>query len=147
MLGPQHDATILRLSCIEQDLSVMTDRRRQQDNQFDVYCVYGDTAYFESEHTRRATKYAVSTPIQRALNTVYKPLRVLVEQHFSCISQIGGIVRVQLSLGAGPVGMVYPVCALVSNIHTMFYGNTVSASVPGTQNILATLSLETYLDV
>ena len=65
----------------------------------------------------------------------------------SCISQIGGIVRVQLSLGAGPVGMVYPVCALVSNIHTMFYGNTVSASVPGAQNILATLSLETYLDV
>jgi hypothetical protein len=43
--------------------------------------------------------------------------------------------------------MVYPVCALVSNKHTMFYGNTVSASVPGAQNILATLSLETYLDV
>lgn len=146
LLGPEHDATILRMSSLEQDLATMTARRRLHDPLSEPYCVYGDTAYFESEHVRRATPYAVSSAAQRALNDVYKPLRVLVEQQFACISQLHGIVRVQLSLGTGPTGMVYPVCTLLSNVHTLLYGNCVAASVPGAEQLLTTLSLETYLD-
>jgi DDE superfamily endonuclease len=145
LLGPDHDSTILRMSSLEQHLAEMTARRRLVLPLAEPYCVYGDTAYYESEHVRRATQYTVSTPQQRALNDVYKPLRVLVEQQFACISQLHGIVRVQLSLGTGPTGMVYPVCALLANIHTLIYGNCVSASVPGAELLLTTLSLETYL--
>lgn len=145
LLGPDHDATIPRLSTIEQNLSDMTARQRHLDPNFQPYCVYGDTAYYDNTHVRRATQHAVSTAAQRTVNDVYKPLRVLVEQQFACISQLHGIVRVQLSLGTGPTGMVYPVCALLSNVHCLLYGNCVSASVPGAEQVLSALSLESYL--
>lgn len=147
MPGPDHDATILRLSSIETDLHTLTMDHRLTNPGVDAYCVYGDTAYPDRPHVVRATQHAVSTPPQRALNDVYKPLRVLVEQNFACISQLNGIVKVQLSLGSGPLGSVYPVCALISNIHTLLYGNCVSGSVPGAHNVLQKISLSEYLHV
>ena len=42
--------------------------------------------------------------------------------------------------------MVYPVCALLSNVHTLLYGNCVAASVPDAELLLTTLSLKTYLN-
>ena len=50
LLGPDHDATIPRLSTIEQNLSDMTARQRHLDPNFQPYCVYGDTAYYDNTH-------------------------------------------------------------------------------------------------
>lgn len=147
MPGPDHDATILRLSSIEEDLHTLTTEHRLTHPAAEPFCVYGDTAYPDRTHVLRATQHAVSTPPQRALNDIYKPLRVLVEQNFSCISQLNGIVSRQLSLGSGPLGSVYPVSALISNIHALLYGNTVSASVPGAHDVLQKISLSDYLHV
>lgn len=69
LLGPDHDATILRLSTIEQNLSDMTARQQHLDPNFQPYCVYGDTAYYDSTHVRRATQHAVSTAAQASLLT------------------------------------------------------------------------------
>ena len=74
-------------------------------------------------------------------------MRILVEQNFAIITQLNGIGRVQLSLGTGPVGMVFPVCVLLTNVHALLYGNTVSCSVPGAHDVLRTISVEDYLHV
>ena len=43
--------------------------------------------------------------------------------------------------------MVFPVCALLTNVHALLYGNTVSCSVPGAHDVLRTISVEDYLHV
>jgi hypothetical protein len=76
---------------------------------------------------------------------VQQPVRVLVEQNFAIVTQLAGIGRVKLSLGSGPVGMVFPVCVLLTNVHTLLYGNTVSCSVPGANELLPQVTVEDYL--
>ena len=85
--------------------------------------------------------------IQRALNNIMKPVRVLVENNFAVIGQVAGINRIKLSLGSTPLGMVFPVSTLLTNIYSFLYGNTISATIPDAMEVLSQISLEDYLTV
>jgi len=112
-----------------------------------LLCAYGDNAYAETMYIVRASADALSTTREKWLNDAMKPMRVLVEQNFGVISQVAGITQIRLSLGTGPVGMVYPVACLLTNIYTLLYGNTITCSVPGAMDILSKVSVEEYLHI
>ena len=99
-------------------------------------------------HVVKALPWALATAAERELNDIMKPVRVLVEQNFACIGQIAGICHVRLSLGSGPVGMVFPVAVLLTNMYAILYGNTVSCSIEGALDLLSTaITIEDYLAV
>lgn len=110
-------------------------------------CVYGDNAYQETDHVVRATAHALSTAMERMLNHHMKPVRVLVENLFAAVSQVNPLVHKKMRLGAGPIGKIYVVCTLLTNVHTFLYGNIVVASVPNGMETLQTMNLENYLTV
>lgn len=143
MAGPEADATLQAVSGIEDDLAVMTHNLGLHEN----LCVYGDNAYTETDHVVRATANAISTAMERMLNHYMKPVRVLVENLFAAVAQVTPLVHKRMNLGAGPVGKVYVVCTLLTNIHTLLYGNIVVASVPNGMEVLGSISLEDYLTV
>lgn len=145
--GPEADATMQVQSCLEPDLAQMSAIAQAQDPTVKLLCVYGDSAYRATMHVIPATRHALASPAHRTLNNIMKPMRVIVEQNFACVSQVAGISRVQLSLGSGPIGKVYPVATLLTNIYTLLYGNTITCSVPGAMDVLNRISLEEYLDV
>lgn len=134
-----------RLSELETELAQLTAERQAARAAEPVLCVYGDSAYTETRHVARSRPWALSSAAERHLNDIMKPVRVLVEQNFAIVTQLAGIGRVKLSLGSGPVGMVFPVCVLLTNVHTLLYGNTVSCSVPGANELLPQVTVEDYL--
>ena len=149
--GPEADATMQVRSCLEHDLAQMSAIAQAQDPTVKPLCVYGDSAYRATMHVIPATRHALASPAHKTLNNIMKPMRVIVEQNFACVSQVAGISRVQLSLGSGPmsfcIGKVYPVATLLTNIYTLLYGNTITCSVPGAIDVLHRISLEEYLTV
>lgn len=145
--GPEADSTMLGETQLESDLATLSAELQLQDPAAPLLCAYGDNAYAETLHIVRATPDALATLPERWLNDDMKPMRVLVEQNFAVIGQVAGITHVRLSLGSGPIGMVYPVACLLTNIYTLLYGNTITCSVPGAMEVLARVSLEEYLHV
>lgn len=145
--GPEADATMQVRSNLEDDLDILSTEIRAQDPNAALLCVYGDSAYRATLHVIPATRYTLASPAQKTLNNVMKPMRVIVEQNFACVSQVAGIVRVQLSLGSGPIGKVYPVATLLTNVYTLLYGNTITCSVPGGMDVLQKISVEEYLTI
>ena len=145
--GPEADSTMLGQTSLESDLADLSAEIRVAHPAAPLLCAYGDNAYAESLHIVRASPDALATQLERWLNDEMKPMRVLVEQNFAVIGQVAGITQVKLSLGSGPVGMVYPVACLLTNIYTLLYGNTITCSVPGALDILAKVSVEEYLHV
>ena len=146
--GPESDSGMLELSQIENDLAALTAEWQQQNPASSPLCVYGDSAYRESMHVVKALPWALATAAERELNDIMKPVRVLVEQNFACIGQIAGICHVRLSLGSGPVGMVFPVAVLLTNMYAILYGNTVTCSIEGALDLLSTaITIEDYLAV
>jgi hypothetical protein len=129
------------------DAEPLRDPLQLLAQQPELALVYGDSAYRATMHVIPATRHALASPAHRTLNNIMKPMRVIVEQNFDCVSQVAGISRVQLSLGSGPIGKVYPVATLLTNIYTLLYGNTITCSVPGAMDVLHRISLEAYLDV
>ena len=145
--GPESDAKMMKNTCIENDLATLTHECRQLDPNCDPLCVYGDSAYPETDYVVKAKAWALSNMIQRALNNIMKPVRVLVENNFAVIGQVAGINRIKLSLGSTPLGMVFPVSTLLTNIYSFLYGNTISATIPDAMQVLSQISLEDYLTV
>ena len=110
-----------KLSCVEQDLAAVTAEWSLLDPQSDPLCVYCDNAYHETLYVVKAKAWALANPVQRALNDIMKPVRVLVENDFAVIGQVAGIHHVQLDLGSGPLGMVFPVSTLLTNVYSFSY--------------------------
>ena len=147
--GPESDAGMKRDSGVEDDLRTLSDdlHLHQLLVSPEPLCAYGDNAYMETLHIVRATAWALASQSEKDLNDVMKPVRVLVEQNFAVVSQVSGIVRVKLQLGSGPIGLVYPVATLLTNIYCLLYGNVVACSVPGALEVLSTITVGEYLDV
>lgn len=149
-LGTEADATLQYASDLERVLQRMTRRYKRLRPGAKPLLLYGDNAYAETRHIVRATQWATSSRLERKLNDVFKPLRVVVEQLFACCTQLAPLVQSSnpsLQLGRSPVGQLYTVCLLFTNAHTMLYGNCIVASVPQALDALKNISLEAYFDV
>ena len=70
-LGPEADATMAYLSKIDDELRVLTQRLGLPG----WLCVYGDSAYAESNHIVRAVPHAMASPPVRLLNDYMKRIR------------------------------------------------------------------------
>ena len=143
-LGPEHDSTMMTLSDVEDELRRLT----QSLGLNTPLCLYGDSAYAESDHIIRAFPHALADAQKRRLNAAMSRIRVVVEQLFACIDQTCPLLvkKHALKMGQGPIGMLFPVATLLHNCKTLLYGNTVASSIPGGFDMLASaMTLEEYL--
>ena len=145
--GPEHDSTMLMLSDVEQELHHLSVHHNVLH---DPFCLYGDSAYAQSDFIVRAVPHALASPSVRLLNGYMSQIRVLVENLFCVVDQLWQLMNAKpsLKLGQSPLGMLFPVACLLFNCHTLLYGNQMGAHIPGALDMLVDdMTLETYLSL
>ena len=115
--GRQNDQYMLNESRLEDRLS---------DPVFDNYVVYGDQGYTYRAHVARPFRAAQLSPLRRAFNERMATVRVSVEWGFARVKQLFAFLSFVPSLRVynSPVGKVYRVAVLLSNMITCLEGKS-----------------------
>lgn len=118
--GRRHDSHMLRASNILIDL---------EDLCGNDFCLYGDPGYPMRNSLIVPFKGAQLTPEEELFNAKMSAVRESVEWGFSKIIQNFSFLdfKKNLKIYLQPVGKLYLVGALLTNLHTCFYGSTTSA--------------------
>ena len=144
VLGRRGDGYMLRASNLLHRMAQLCARANQP------YYIYGDPAYPLGQYILRGYKRtAACTAAQRAFSTAMSRVRESVEWGYQLITanwQYLDFTRTQW-VRQQPIGMIYFVGALLTNIHSCLYGNIVYDFFRKTYNVpaLRPPMLEEYL--
>lgn len=136
--GRRHDSRMLTDSKIMNYLS-----RHAVGEDGKPMVIYGDEAYFRTEHMLSPFRGHNLTKDQLDFNNSMKKPRLAAEWGFGFISNYWGRVNYKqtLRVGLSPVGLYYPVAAFFSNLQRCFGRNSTTQSYYG----LNTPSIQQYL--
>ena len=120
--GKKHDAGVLRMSGLYQDLE-----RHSWAPDGTPLCIYGDTAYPLRVHLQTGFKGANLTPDQEQFNKSMSDVRTSVEWTFGEIVKDWAFLafKKNLKLCLSAVGKMYLVGTLLRNAITCCYGSQV----------------------
>ena len=125
--GNTNDADMITESGWEDDF------RRIYHNTGTRFIMFGDSIFAQSEFVQHMLKRTAVLPFgvnwiqAKEFLAVMADLRVSIENHFAESNLLFNYLSHtdQLKLGNMPVGQYYAVCAMLMNLHAIFYGNQI----------------------
>eukprot|EP00960_Hanusia_phi_P064676 765869-Hanusia_phi.AAC.1 len=125
-LGTVHDATMLMQSGLLEQLSAASDQLGRQ------YCAFSDSAYPAScfiEKIQKPVPGGQLSRLQRQYNALMSRFRIVIENTFGEATNYFSAVRDRYNkkMGSQQVGKMFPIVMFFYNLHTIFYGNQITA--------------------
>jgi hypothetical protein len=144
--GARHDSFMLAESGLLTQLSQMMPRNQPG---VDVYSLYGDPAYPQSQYIVGGHRNPAPNSIEGQWNTAMSKVRICVEWGFKEITQVWTFLdfRQKMKIFKFPVAKYYIIGAFLVNIRNCFYSNQTASYFNCSEENGRKLSIDEYLNL